>query len=168
MAAGVPSWQAPPWLSRWWAAKTPTERRIVAALALLIAAASGWLALWQPLQRDLHALRVAVPAERSLLADAQHRVDEMAGLARNSPLRPPPEARAELERVLGERGLRGNVTQLDWQEGRARIVFAAVRFDALIAALEALQRDARLRIVEATLTARVDPGTVRAELVLAR
>ena len=41
-------------------------------------------------------------------------------------------------------------------------------YDALIAGLEALQRDAQLRVVEATLTARVEPGTVRAELVLAR
>ena len=60
------------------------------------------------------------------------------------------------------------MTQLDWQEGRARIVFAAVGYDALIVALEALQRDAQLRAVEATLTARVEPGMVRAELTLAR
>jgi hypothetical protein len=34
--------------------------------------------------------------------------------------------------------------------------------------LEALQRETGLRIIEATLTARVEPGSVRAEIVLAR
>jgi hypothetical protein len=38
----------------------------------------------------------------------------------------------------------------------------------LIGALETLQRDAGLRAVEATLTARVEPGTVRADFMLAR
>ncbi len=62
---------------------------------------------------------------------------------------------------------RGAVTSIDWRDGRARIVLAEVGYDALIVALEALQRDARLRVVEATLTARVEPGIVRAELTLA-
>jgi type II secretory pathway component PulM len=78
------------------------------------------------------------------------------------------DARADLERVLAQQNLRALLTQQDWKDGRARLTFGAVQYDALIAALEALQRDARLRIVEATLTARIEPGTVRAELVLAR
>jgi len=48
------------------------------------------------------------------------------------------------------------------------LVFAAVGYDALIAALEALQRDEKLRAVEAVITARVEPGMVRAEITLAR
>jgi len=79
-----------------------------------------------------------------------------------------PDARAGLERVLVQQGLRPAVTQLEWQEGRARIVFAAIGYDALIVALEALQRDAQLRAVDLTMTARVEPGQVRAELTLAR
>jgi type II secretory pathway component PulM len=141
---------------------------VVAAIALLVAATLGWLVLWQPLQQDLAARRAAAPDEYRALADAQRTAAEITGLTRTAPLRAAPEAQAELERILAERGLRAGATQLDWQQGRARIVIDAVRFDRLIAALEALQRDARLRVVEATLTARVDPGTVRAELVLAR
>ena len=60
------------------------------------------------------------------------------------------------------------VTQLDWQAARARLTFESVPFDALVRLLEAVQRDARLRVVEGKLIARVDPGTVRAELTLAR
>ena len=67
-----------------------------------------------------------------------------------------------------QQNLRSAVTQLEWRDGRAYVVLAAVDYDALIVALEAMQRDARLRAVEATLTARVEPGMVRAELTLAR
>ncbi len=70
--------------------------------------------------------------------------------------------------MLAQQGMRAPMTQLEWQEGRARIVFADVKFDALVATLEALQRDAHLRVVEGTLTARVEPGSVRAELTVAR
>jgi type II secretory pathway component PulM len=36
-----------------------------------------------------------------------------------------------------------------------------------VRALDALSREEAVRVIDATLTARVDPGTVRAELVLA-
>lgn len=157
----------PPKLSRWWAAKTSNERRTVAAIALLVAATLAWLVVWQPLQQDLAALRAAAPAERSALAEGERMAAEIAGLARAAPLPPAPEAQAALERILGARGLRGSTTQVEWREGRARIAVDAARFDVLVGALDTLQREARLRVVEATLTARVDPGTVRAEVVVA-
>ena len=158
----------PPGLARWWAAKSPSERRTIAAVALVVAATLGWLVVWQPVQQDLAALRAAVPAARAALAEGERMAGEIAGLARAAPLPPAPEPQAALERILGEHRLRGGATQVDWREGRARIAIDATRFDTLIAALDALQRDARLRVVEATLTARVEPGTVRAELVVAR
>jgi general secretion pathway protein M len=168
MSPGFASLAAPPWLDRWRSARTPRERRVIAALAVLVVAVIGWLALWQPLQRDLASLRATVPAERDALAQARKMADEMAALGRAAPSRRGTDARADLERILAERGLRGTVTQLDWQDDRVRIVFADVGADPLVALLDALQRDAQLRVVEATLTARVDPGTVRAELTLAR
>lgn len=155
-------------VSRWWAAKRPYERRVVAAFAVLVVVTMGWLALWQPLQQDLAALRGAAPAERGALAEGERIAAEIAALARAAPLPPPPDAQSALERILSERGLRSSATQVDWRDGRARVAIDAVRFDTLVAALDVLEHDARLRIVEATLTARVDPGTVRAELVVAR
>jgi type II secretory pathway component PulM len=168
MSFGQAPLRAPPWLRRWRIERTPRERRAIAALALVLVAVLGWLALWQPLARDLATLRAAVPAEHHALGEARKKADEIASLARNAPLRRVTDARADMERVLDERGLRGAVTQLDWQDQRARIVFAEVGVDALVSLLDALYRDAQLRIVEATLTARVEPGTVRAELTLAR
>ena len=124
--------------------------------------------LWQPLVRDIGAMRLADTRNAAALADARRMADEVAGLARTSTAPPAANVRADLERVLAQQGLRNLVTQQDWHDDRARLVFATVSYDALIAALEALQRNARLRVVEGTLTARVEPGAIRAELVLAR
>jgi len=158
----------PAWLARWRAERTPRERRIVAALVALVIAVIGWLALWQPLERDLAALRTSVPAERAALADARRMAEDMIALGRAPAPRQDSDPRALLERVLAERGLRGAVTQLDWQDERARLVFSDIGIAALVPLLETLGREARLQVVEATLSARVEPGTVRADLVLAR
>lgn len=154
--------------ARWWSAKTGGERRAVVSLAILVGATLAWWVLWQPLVRDLGAMRLAETRNAAALAHAHRMADEVAGLARTSTAAPAVDARADLERVLAQQGLRNLVTQQDWHDNRARLVFASVSYDALIATLEALQRDARLRVVEGTLTARVEPGAIRAELVLAR
>jgi type II secretory pathway component PulM len=71
-------------------------------------------------------------------------------------------------RALGDHGIRVAGGSIDLRDNRARVVLADVRFDALVAALGALARDDGIRAVDATLTARIDPGTVRAELTFAR
>jgi len=153
---------------RWWAAKASAERRIVFIVATLAVAAIGWLGVWRPLTRDVALMRSERTQNATALAEAGRMVDEIAGLARGGGVGTPGDPRADAERVFAAHGLREQVTQLDLQEGRARIVFAAVPFAQLVPALEALQRETRLRLIEATLTARVEPGSVRAELALAR
>lgn len=155
-------------LARWWSPKSGAERRIWIAAGAGIALALLWFAAWQPLTRDIVATRATVAGADAALAAARPVADEIAGLARAAAPPASADPRADLERILGERSLRAALTQQEWKDGRVRLTFAAVPFDTLVAALESLQRDARLRTVEATLTARVEPGTVRAELVLAR
>jgi type II secretory pathway component PulM len=168
MASRFAALSAPTPVTRWWATKTANERRAVVAVAAIALAALAWGLVWQPLVRDIAAMRVTQTRDASALSTATKMANEIAGLARTSAAAPATIQRAGLERVLSQQGLRTAVTQLEWQEGRARLVFADVNFDALVAALEALQRDAGLRVVEGTLTARVEPGAVRAELAVAR
>lgn len=165
--ASSPALRLPEPVVRWLAAKSPVERRLVAGLTVLVLVAVPWVLLWQPLVRDIDAMRAARPGGQAALATARRMVDEMSGLAR-TPASPAPDPRASLERVLAQHNLRAAVTQTEWSDERVRVVFAAVGYDALVAALETLQREGRLRAVEATLTARVEPGLVRAELTLAR
>ncbi len=168
MASPFAALRAPSLVVRWWVTKTASARRIVACIAAVALATLAWWLVWQPLVRDIAVMRAVQARDASVLSAATKMADEIAGLARTSVPEPAPNARADLERVLAQQGLRSVVTQLEWQEGRARLVFADVKFDALVAALEALQRDARLRVVEGTLTARVEPGSIRAELVIGR
>jgi type II secretory pathway component PulM len=168
MAAMFGSFHMPAPVANWLAAKSRAERRIVAAILLLVGITLLWAAIWQPLTRDLAALRIAQAGTAAALADARRMAKEIAELARTPPKEVPADARAVLERLLVQQNLRAAVTQLESRDGRAHVVFAAVGYDALVGALEALQRDAGLRTVEATLTARVEPGTVRADVTLGR
>lgn len=160
-AAGFPAAHG-----RWTALPTRDRRLLVAASGLVLVVAA-WALLWQPMVRGIATMRVAVPRDAVALAEGRRLVEEIAGLARAPAVPRSDEPRGALERILAGSGLRPAVTQLDWQDGRARIVFAAVAFDRLVGVLEALQREGRLRVVEAVVTARVEPGSVRAEITLA-
>jgi type II secretory pathway component PulM len=78
------------------------------------------------------------------------------------------DLRSAVEQAGAARGLANLLTSIDASEGRVRVTFAAVDVDALAPFIEALGRDELLFVREATLVARVEPGTVRAELTLAR
>ena len=168
MTTSLRAFLVPAPMAGWFATKSRAERGIVAALLILVTSALLWAALWQPLMRDTAALRVTQAGNAAALAQARGVAKEIDELTRSPATDAPPDARASLERILLQQNLRSAVTQLEWRDGRAHIVLAAVDYDALIVALEAMQRDARLRAVEATITARVEPGIVRAELTLAR
>jgi len=168
MATSRRAFRMPAPVANWLATKSRAERRIATALLLVVAAALLWAALWQPLGRDIAALRIAQAGNATALADARRIASEIGGLTRAPAAEAPSDVRAGLERILVQHKLRSATTQLEWRDGRAHIVWAAIGYDALIIALEAMQREARLRPVEATVTARVEPGMVRAELTLAR
>jgi type II secretory pathway component PulM len=144
------------------------ERRILTVVAAIAVAAALWVFAWQPLAHDLADLRATRMQRAAATAEVRRMAEEIAGMARTAAPAIPADDRAALDRALTQYGLRAVVTELAWQDGRARIVFGAIGFDALVHLLEALQRDARLRVIEGTLNARVEPGTVRAELTLAR
>lgn len=155
-------------LSRWLATKSPVERAIAVGLLVAVAAALLWVIVWQPLASDTSSLRVVQSANAVALALARDRVKEIVELSRTGPKAEPVDARADLDRILAQQNLRSLATSAEWREGRVHLVFAGIGYDTLVGLLETLQRDARLRVVEATISARVDPGTVRAELTLAR
>ena len=69
---------------------------------------------------------------------------------------------------MSERALQASLTSLDVKDERTYVTFSAIGFDALVGLLDALAKADGLRPVEATLTPRVEQGTVRAEITLAR
>lgn len=151
-----------------WDRASTRERRLVIAAALVVLFAAGWTWLWQPVNADIARLQRDLPYAKSALAAARAQADELVALQRATVPVKSADPRSVVERALGERGLRNEVTALDLQDGRVRLTFAAVRFDALPALLAALAKADGLRVVDAVLSARVEPGIVRAELTLAR
>ncbi|MDQ2962591.1 MAG: type II secretion system protein M [Pseudomonadota bacterium] len=155
--------------AQWWQVRSRSERMLLAAAAGIAALALTWIVVWQPLARDTDRLVREIESERAMLADARRRADEIAGLARSTPNIAVADPRAALDPVLAQRNLKTAATSIERIDSeRIRLIFDTIGFDALIAFLDALQRDARLRAVELVATARVEPGQVRADVTLAR
>lgn len=155
-------------LRRTWDRMSPRERMLIGAAACVVLAAAAWSLVWQPMQEDSLRMRRDLQRERAVLATARAQVAEIAGLQRGTQLNFSGDPRLAIERVLGERGLKGALTSLEVKDSRTTITFTAIGFDALVGLLDTLAKVDGVRVVDATLVSRIDPGTVRAELVLAR
>jgi type II secretory pathway component PulM len=155
-------------LVRVWDRMSARERRLALAAAAVVLLAAGWGWLWQPLQEDSLRMRRELVRDRAVLATARAQAAELAALQRGTQSAPGGDPRVAIERVLGERGLKGALTSLEVKDDRTSITFAAIGFDELVGMLDALAKTHGLRPREATLTARVDPGNVRAEVTLTR
>jgi type II secretory pathway component PulM len=151
-----------------WLRNSPRERWMIALAASLVVAAVGYAFVWEPAMRDLAAARMASVAAHARVVAARAASDEIAGLARE--VRPPrtADARAAAERVIAAAGVRSDVTAIGIADGRVRVTFAAIDFATLAALIERLGREEQLFVAEALVAARVVPGSVRAELALAR
>lgn len=150
-----------------WARASTRERRLIVAAAIVVVGGLGWSLLWKPIEADTARLARDVPRERAVLAATRAQAADLAALEKapaavRGPLLP------AIERAVAERGLRGDAGALEEKDGRVRVNLGSVRFDALVPLLDALAREAGVRVVEGTVTQRVEPGLVRAELVLAR
>ena len=148
-------------------AASPRERRLVAVAALVVVAAVLYVVAWAPLTRDIERSRESLARDRATLA-AMQRLGADGAAATSAAPSPAVEPRAAVLAALDARGLRGAGAQVDLRDGRVSMVLDAVRFDALVGLADDLARTAGLRVVEARLLARVEPGTVRAEMTLGR
>jgi type II secretory pathway component PulM len=148
-------------------AASPRERRLVVAAAVVVVLAVSYVVAWSPLTRDIERARDNLARDRATLA-AMQRLD--ASSAAPASATPPAavEPRAAVLTALDARGLRGAAAQVELREGRVSMVLGAVPLDALVGLVDDLQRTAGLRVVEARLLARVEPGSVRAEITLGR
>jgi type II secretory pathway component PulM len=155
----------PPALLEAWDRATPRERVLVAWALALVVLALAWAFAWQPLTRDLARSRDILTRERATLA-ALKAAARPASANASSPARAP-DLRRAIDAALDRAGLRALAQPVDGDEGRVSLLFADVGFERVVALTDALARDG-VRLTEARLTARVDPGRVRAELAFGR
>ncbi len=151
-----------------WDAARPPQRVVFSAIVAVVAIAIGVFFVATPLRDAIERAKADVARNRLVLDVARSRVAENASLARGSPPIHGGDLRAAIERVMTRNGLQAAPSGQKAGEGRLSVVIAQARFDALVRALDALARDEGVHVVEATLTALVDPGTVRADLSFGR
>ena len=155
-------------MRRVWERMSRRERMLTGAASCVVLAAAAWSLVWQPMQEDSLRMRRDLQRDRAVLVAARAQAAEIAGLQRGTQMNFSGDPRLTIERVLGERGLKGAMSSLEVKESRTTITFTAIGFDALVGLLDALAKADGLRVVDATLVSRIDPGTVRAEIALAR
>lgn len=146
-----------------WSGLGARERRFVVAGALVVGAAIANVLLWRPIETDLaRAGRDAARAEARL---ERARAAALAGDTRGET-----PARAPLDVAIRTALARAGVTDatLEVNADRATMLLPSVRFDALVALLDALAREDAVHVVDATISARVEADRVRAELTLSR
>lgn len=136
----------------------------LAIVAALVVATVVALRLHDAIARE----RENVARSGLVLGAARARAAENATLARANVVAKNVDLRTSIEQVFTRHALAYRVLDAQESEGPLRIVIEAAPFDALVRALDALSREDGVRATDATVTARVDPGTVRAELELAR
>jgi type II secretory pathway component PulM len=136
----------------------------LAIVAALVVASVVALRLHDAIARE----RENVTRNGLVLGVARARAAENVTLARTNAVAKNGDLRASIEHVFARHALPYRLLDAQGSEALPRIVIEAAPFDALVRALDALSREEGVRVTGATLTARVDPGTVRAELELAR
>jgi type II secretory pathway component PulM len=151
-----------------WDGASVRERRLVLCAGVIVLVALFWAFAWQGIVADSARAERDLVRDRAVLSRARAQADEITGLQHASETARTGDARTAVERVLNDRGLKPMLTSLDVQERRVRLTFAAIRFDALIGTLDALAKSDGLRPIELTLTPRVEPGSLRAEITLGR
>lgn len=159
----LPGDRDPTGAGEWWHRLTRTEQAAWTALAIAVLAVVTWSLAWTPLSRDLARRQASAPAERTALARAQAQAAVIAGAQANATATPTsPNA---VSAILARHGLRATASSVAG-DGTVKLAFDGVRFDDLLAALADVQREARLAVREADISARVEPGRVRADLTL--
>lgn len=137
---------------------------VLASVAALVVVA---IVVAMPLHDAIARKREDIARDRLVLDVARARAAENLTLARAGVPASAGDLRATIDRVLTSEGLRYAPLEAQSPDAALRIVVDAAPFAVLVRALDALAHDG-VRVVEATLAARVDPGTVRAELALTR
>ena len=132
-----------------------------------IGLAAGWAWWWLPMTSDIERIERDRTRMQRVLAAAQAQADEVLTLQRATEKPPATDLRAATERLVRARGLQ-LAGAPDAGDGRVRVTLEAVALDELVALIDTLSRTESAHVVGATLVTRVEAGTVRAELTLAR
>ena len=151
-----------------WDAASPAQRRLLVAAAIVVLLAVALVVGGVPLTSAIARSEVDVARSRMLLDVARERVADNESLARASTPSHAGDVRSAVERAMASQDIRATPVAGRASAGQFAIVIPEAAFDRIVAAIDALALQDGVQVVEATITALVDRGAVRAELTLAR
>lgn len=148
-----------------WDGLSPRERAFLIAGAIIVFAALAWGLVADPLARQLPDARRDA-ARAAVVLEVARRDAQAASTRATTPARGPVDA--DLRQAFAQRKIDPADATIVAAGGRVTLTFASIGFDAMLGLLDALAREHAIHVVEATILPRVEPGQVRADLVLAR
>ncbi|MBK7334049.1 MAG: type II secretion system protein M [Betaproteobacteria bacterium] len=148
-----------------WSRLDARERRWLVVGAAVVAASLVYAFAWHPLVRDLPRAEREAERAQARLARAQDAV-AVAATRVSTPARQPLDA--AIRGSMARHGIAAADASLEIAGARAALTIPSVRFAAIVGLVDTLAREHAVHVVDATITARVEAGRVRAELSLAR
>jgi len=148
-----------------WDGLSARERAFLIAGAIVVLAALAWGIAVDPLARLVPEARRDA-ARAALALDLAQRDAQAASTRSTAPARGPIEA--DLRQAFAQGKIDPADATIVAAGGRVTLTFASIGFDTMLGLLDTLAREHAIHVVEATILPRVEPGRVRADLVLAR
>ena len=156
-------------MREWWLERTPREQTLLGAGLAVLLFLLVYLAVWEPLQRNLQTSQAQVEQLQADLAWMQAAAARRPGAQSTSSPATGESLASLIEQSVRRAELADRVKRI---EARSRedvqIVFEAAPFDDLLLWLEALARQNAVRVAQASVDATPQAGLVNARLVLQR
>jgi type II secretory pathway component PulM len=146
----------------------PASRRLLLGAATVVVVIVALAAATGPMTEAIGRTRSDIARTKQLIDVARERNADSAGLARGNVAVRTVDVRTAVDGTLARHALRAAPAAANTADGRYAIVIDDGRFESIVIALDSLARDEGVRVIEATFTARVEPGRVRADLAFVR
>ena len=157
----------PPASNSGWRDMPAARQATWSTIGLLVTVVIAILAT-PPLTAAIARAEADVARDTRLLQNARKSIADGEALARSASPARASDVRAAVEATLARYGVRATPVATPAADGHIGVVIGDASFDTLVRALDVLARSDAVQVVEARVTALVEPGRVRAELTFGR
>lgn len=147
-----------------WEARSEQERKLLTLGSAVVVLALAWAVLFAPAMEGRAQLKKSLPELRQQAAQLQALAAQAATLSGSAPVDVAVMSRASLVRTLAARSLTAQSVDVTGQY--AKLELRSVSFGALLQWLDAVRREGRITVQDASISAQATPGLVDATLTL--
>ncbi|WP_028103148.1 type II secretion system protein GspM [Pseudoduganella violaceinigra] len=148
----------------WWSARTEQEQRMLSIGGAVLAIGLVWSVLVEPAMTGREKLQKQLPQMNQQMAELQALAGEAAQLAAQPAVQPQPLNKDAVAAQLQASGL--TTQNLAVTGDYIKVEFKGVPFAGLVAWLDAIRREQRVRVQEGQVTQQGPAGQVDANLTL--